>query len=188
MKAFKACTFVVSLLALLALGGCATTGPETTITGFQKISSFENKKVTLSLPVVVEKDMETKKNPDATEKTVANEVYANLKKNLAHKDILSQEQGNNVLDVQLNVHYVNRTFAEWEYFGSKIFTERKGGGQIVVARAILKRSGVIVTYINAIDNTGTMRDRQPVIQGISAELTAQIEKILKEGVAVGKSP
>ncbi len=94
MKIFKAGAFVaVILLALLGLGGCVTLGAETTVTGFQNISSFENKKVSLSLPVVVEKDMETQKNPDAKEKEVANEVYLNLKKNLAHKGILSQERG-----------------------------------------------------------------------------------------------
>lgn len=51
---------------------------------FPEVSSFEPKKVTISLPVVVEKDMETKKNPDATERAVADEVYAKLKNDLAH--------------------------------------------------------------------------------------------------------
>lgn len=187
MKATKIAVLPVILLTFLVLVGCASTGPETTITGFQKFSSFEPKKVTISLPVVVEKDMETKKNPDATERAVAGEVYAELKNDLAHKGFLA-DRDNSSFGLDLRVHYVSRMFAEWEYFGSKILAERKGGGQIVIVRAILKRTGVTVAYIDAIDNTGTMRDRQPVIQGISAELATQIEKILKEGVSVGKSP
>lgn len=187
MKAFKAGTSIVALLALLTFGGCAIV-PETTITGFQSVSSFENKKVSLSLPVVVEKDMETRKNPDVTEREVANEIYATLKENLALKGILSQEQSNNVLNVQLNVHYVNRMFAEWEYFGAGRMWDRPGGGQIVLVRAKLTNNMKIAVHIDSINNTGTLRDREPIVNSISAELANQIEKILKEGVSVGKSP
>ncbi len=86
MKLLRIATLLIAILALLALGGCVTYGPETTITGFQKISSFETKKVFLFSSLVVEKDMETKKNPDATEKGVADDVYADLKKNLIQKN------------------------------------------------------------------------------------------------------
>lgn len=181
--------FAVAAFALLA-SGCGTVGrgAESTVLGIQKVSSFENKKVTLSFPVVVEKDMETKKTPDTTEKVVADEVYTDLKKNLVHKGIFSAERDGNALDSELRVHYVNRTLAEWEYFGSRAIAGRKAGGQIVAVRVILKRAGgLAVAYIDAIDNTGTMRDRQPITQAISAELATQIEKILKEGVVVGKS-
>ncbi len=193
MKIFKAGAFVaVILLALLGLGGCATKyGPETTVTGFQNISSFETKKVLLSLPVVVEKDMETKKNPDATEKEVANEVYLNLKKNLAHKGILSQERGDNVLDVQLKVHYVNRAFAEFDYFGTErlLTSSRSFGGQILVINGIIrKKDGTRIAQIDSIDNDGTMWGYQKLTDPISVELANQIEKILKDGVTVGKSP
>lgn len=190
MKFLKIVVLPVVLPLVLMMGGCATVsrGAESTVISTKKISSFENKKVSLSLPVVVEKDMETKKSPDATEKMVADEVYTDLKKNLAHKNILSIHQGGSVLESELRVHYVNRTLAEWEYFGSRAIAERKAGGQIVIVRAILKKNGATIAYVNAIDNTGTMRDRQPIIQAISAELANQIEKILKEGVNVGKSP
>ncbi len=191
MKIFKAGAFVaVILLALLGLGGCASfIGPETTITGFQNVSSFENKGVSLSLPVVVEKDMETQKNSDVTEKEVANEVYLNLKKNLAHKGILSQERGDNDLDVQLKVHYVNNfsVFTALEYFPGRL--DRNGGGQILVVGGVLsKKNGTKVARINSIDNTGTVWNYKTLTDRMSIELANQIEKILKEGVRVGKSP
>ncbi len=190
MKSLRIAVLAVILFALLGLGGCASLiGPETTVTGFQNVSSFENKKVSLSLPVVVEKDMETKKNPDATEKEVANEVYLNLKKNLAHKGILSQERVDNVLDVQLKVHYVNNfsVFTALEYFPGRL--DRNGGGQILVVGGVLsKKNGTKVARINSIDNTGTVWNYKTLTDRMSIELANQIEKILKEGVRVGESP
>ena len=92
MNITKIAVLPVILLAFLTLGGVQTVVPETTITGFQKVSSFENKKVHLSLPVVVEKDMETKKNPDATEKVVADELYTKLKEGLNQKGLLAGDK------------------------------------------------------------------------------------------------
>ena len=188
MKATKIAALPVILLSLLVMGGCATTGPETTISGFQKVSSFENKKVALSLPVVVEKDMETKKNPDATEREVANEMYNELKKNLANKGILA-DRDSAPFKLELRAHYVSRIFAEWEYFGSRVLADRAGGGQILVIRVILaNKEGGKIAKIDSIDNWGTLGNYQTLTTRVSAELANQIEKILKEGVNVGKSP
>ena len=189
MKFLKIAVLPVILLSLLVMGGCATTGPETTISGFQKVSSFENKKVALSLPVVVEKDMETKKNPDATEREVANEMYNELKKNLANKGLLADRDSAPV-KFEFRVHYVSRMFAEWEYFGSRILADRHGGSQILVIRGILKnRVGGAIAQIDSIDNEGMLGGHKKwLTDPMSAELANQIEKILKEGVSVGKSP
>ena len=189
MKFLKIAVLPVILLSLLVMGGCATTGPETTITGFQKVPSFENKKVALSLPVVVEKDMETNKDPDATEREVANEMYNELKKNLANKGILADRDSAPV-KFEFRVHYVSRMFAEWEYFGSRILADRHGGSQILVIRGILKnRVGGAIAQIDSIDNEGMLGGHKKwLTDPMSAELANQIEKILKEGVSVGKSP
>ena len=190
MKTLKIAVLPLILLSLLTMGGCATVAPETTITGFQKVSSPENKKVHLSLPVVVEKDMETKKNPDATEREVANEMYNELKKNLVGKGIYA-DRDDVPFKLELRVHYVSRLLAEWEYFGSRMLTDnRVMGGKIVVTEVWLKekKGGGMVAKINTINNTGTASDFRPIIQGTAVELANQIEKILKEGVSVGKSP
>ena len=188
MKFLKIAVLPVILLSLLVMGGCATTGPETTITGFQKVSSFENKKVALSLPVVVEKDMETKKNPDATEREVANEMYNELKKNLANKGLLA-DRDSAPFKLELRVHYVNRAFAEWEYFGSRIIADRTGGGKILVIRIIMKNEvGGVIAKIDSIHNRPILWDNRNLTDPMSVELANQIQKILKEGVNVGKSP
>ncbi|MBI3574784.1 MAG: hypothetical protein HY083_03920 [Gammaproteobacteria bacterium] len=84
----------LTFVALLVMGGCATSSyePESAVSVYQKVSSSENKKVSVSLPVVVEKDMATRKTPDATEKAVADETYAELKKNLNHKGLLANQE------------------------------------------------------------------------------------------------
>ena len=188
MNITKIAVLPVILLSLLVMGGCVTVMPETIVTGFQKFSSPELKKITLSPPVVVEKDMETKKNPDATEKEVANEMYLELKKNLANKGILA-DRDNASLNLDLRVHYVSRAFAEWEYFGSRILADRAGGGQILVIRVILaNKEGGKIAKIDTIDNWGILGNYQTLTARVSAELANQIEKILKEGVSVGKSP
>ena len=190
MNITKIAILPIILLSLLVMGGCATMGPETTITGFQKVSSFENKKVALSLPVVVEKDMETKKNPDATEREVANEMYNELKKNLANKGLLA-DRDSAPFKLELLVHYTNKynIFGVGEYFGSRILVERGMGGQILVVRGILKnRVGGTIVQIDSIDNTAIVYDYHRLTTRMSAELANQIEKILKEGVSVGKSP
>ena len=188
MKATKIAVLPVIFLSFLVLGGCATTGPETTISGFQKVSSFENKKVALSLPVVVEKDMETSKNPDATEKAVANEVYLELKKNLANKGLLANRDSA-PFKLELRVHHVIHGFADWEYFGSRILFERGMGNQILVIRVILKnKAGGTIVQIDSIDNTAGLYDYRRLTTRMSAELASQIERIFKEGVSVGKSP
>lgn len=188
MNLLKIAVLPVILLSLLVMGGCATIGPETTVTGFQKVSSLENKKVALSLPVVVEKDMETKKNPDATEREVASEMYNELKKNLANKGILA-DRDSALFKLELRVHYVSRAFAEWEYFGSRILADRAGGGQILVIRMILaNKEGGKIAKIDTIDNWGILGNYQTLTTRVSAELANQIEKALKEGVKVGKSP
>ncbi len=173
----------VALLTLLAMSGCVTTGRETIITGFQKTHSFESKKVTVSLPIVVEKNMETKKDPDATERAVAEEVYINLKKNLARNNVFSLERSENILDIELKVHYVNRYSAGFEYST----TWHPIGGQIVVARVNLKMDGQVVAQIDSFNNTGTLLSKEPLVREIADDLTAQIEKILKEGIALGKT-
>ncbi len=79
-------------------------------------------------------------------------------------------------------------FAEWEYFGSRILAERHGGGQILVVRAILEKNGVAISKIDSIDNDGVAYNYYELVALMSLELATQIEKILKEGVKVGKSP
>ena len=188
MNITKIAVLPVILLAFLTLEGCMTVVPETTITGFQKVSSFENKKVHLSLPVVVEKDMETKKTPDAMEKVVADELYTKLKEGLNQKGLLAGDKSAS-LNLDLRVHYVSRAFAEWEYFGSRILADRTMGGQILVTKGILKNmTGGEIAEIDTIDNTGIVYSYQRLTGRISVELANQIEKILKEGVSVGKSP
>lgn len=189
MKLLKIAVLPIILLSLLVMGGCVTTtGPEMTTTGFQMVSSFESKKATISFPVVAEKNMGTKKNPDATEKAVADEIYTELKKSFINKSILSTEQNRNILNVDLSVHYVNRMFAEWEYFTSKMLSNRAGGGQILMVRVKLRKNGLFVAQVDSFHNTGTLRNREPIVQETVTELANQIEKILKEGVSVGKSP
>ena len=261
MNITKIAVLPVVLLAFLGLGGCATYGPETTITGFQNVTSFENKKVHLSLPIVVEKDMEIKKNPDVTERKMADDVYTNLKKNLIDKNIFSVELNGNAFNAELKVHYVNQYFAAYEYFGARVLHERNPGGRILLIRISLRKDGVVITRIDSINNKSyNSRDpgapslsmarqdfpvplapfghgaysacgfafgrprppcgpantagpqwlyasrssatadyapslrspwraaREPLIQETVTEIANQIEKILKEGVSVGKSP
>lgn len=183
MKALKITVLPVILLSLLMMGGCVTV-LETKITEFHKISSSESKKISLSLPVVVEKDMETKKNPDAAEKTVAGEVYTDLKKNLTSKGLLSGGRDENTFSVELKVHYVNRYSAGFEYSTALLPV----GGQIIITRVNLKKNAVIFAQIDSFNHTGTLRSREPIVQETTTEIANQIEKILKEGVNVGKSP
>ena len=190
MKLLKIAVLSAILLSLLTMGGCVTVVPETTITGFREVSSFENKKVHLSLPVVVEKDMETRKNPDATESEVAGEMYNELKKNLAAKGIYA-DRDDVPFKLELRVHYVSHMFAAWEYFGStRILTGgRIGGGQVLVIRGVLKnRAGAAIIQIDIIDNEGTLYHYRTLTSRVAPELANQIEKILKEGVSIGKSP
>ena len=86
------------------------------------------------------------------------------------------------------MHYVNRMFAEWEYFTSKMLSNRAGGGQILMVRVKLRKNGLFVAQVDSFHNTGTLRNREPIVQETATELANQIEKILKEGVSVGKSP
>ena len=63
------------------------------------------------------------------------------------------------------------------------------GGQILVTKGILKNmTGGEIAEIDTIDNTGIVYSYQRLTGRISVELANQIEKILKEGVSVGKSP
>ena len=187
MKLLKIAVLSIILLSLFTMGGCATfPGPESSITGFQKVS-FEKKEVHLSLPVVVEKDMETKKTPDATEKAVASEVYTNLKENLARGNILSSRKNNNLISVELKVHYIDEYFGAYKYFG--VVSDRGVGGQIIMVRAVLKKEKIgVVAQIDSLHNTASYISRKPLTSRVAPELANQIEKILKEGVSIGKSP
>lgn len=188
MKALRTGTSAVILLVFITLGGCASfPGPESSITGFQNTSSFGATKVFVSFPVVAEKDMSIRKTPDATEKEVANEVYVTLRGNLAHRNLLSSDQNSDVLNIELKVHYIDEYFGAYKYFG--VVSNRGVGGQIILARAIIKKNmGMAIAQIDSLHNTASYIDRKPMVGEISLELANQIEKILKEGVAVGKSP
>ena len=206
MKILKIAVLPIILFALLAMSGCAVvTMPETTINSFQKVYSFEYKKIALLPPVVVERNMDVKKVPDATEQEVAKEVYNSLKEHLIQRGFLSShgEVIEPVLDLELRVNYANRYGADIEYFGfNRIMwgvasTDAKGGRnvgwQILLVRASLKNKNGVAVYLDTIDNTrGTYlsnpQDKEKLIQDVSVELANQIEKILKEGVSVGKSP
>lgn len=184
MKTLKIAVLPVILLLLLTLGGCVTMGPETTVTGFQKTTSFEPKKVTLSFPVVVEKDMKTKKNPDATEKAVAGVVYASLKENLNRKGLLA-DQDNTSFNLDLRVHHYIATFFGWISEGGAAKGEPQG---LIVRLTLSRKNGPAVAQIDSMDGTGAMRDYRNITTSVSDDLANQIEKILKEGVSVGKSP
>ncbi len=184
MKSLKIAVLPVILLSLLAMGGCVTIGPETTVTGFQKVSSFEPKKVTVSFPVVVKKDMKTKKSPDVTEKAVADAVYANLKENLNRKGLLADQEKAS-LGLDLKVHHYIATFFEWISEGGAAKGEPQG---LIVRLTLNRKNGSAVAQIDSMDGTGAMRDYRNITTSVSEELANQIEKILKEGVSVGKSP
>lgn len=184
MKFLKIAVLSIVLPLVLMMGGCATV--ESTVTGFEKVSSFEIKKVALSLPVVVEKDMETKKNPDATEKAVADEVYAKLKENLNQKGLLTStvNKDSASFSLDLQVHYVSRYSAGFEYST----TWHPVGGQIIMTRINLRKNNAGFAQIDSFNNTGTLWSRDLIVRETVTELASQIEKILKEGVNVGKSP
>lgn len=184
-KLLKIAALPLILVALLAMGGCVSI--EHSVSVLQKVSSSENKKVFVSLPVVVEKDMETRKTPDATEKAVADETYAELKKNLNQKGLLANQESAS-FGLDLRVHYVNSFFAGFEYTGTRTLAAGNAGGQVIITRAILKKDGVTVTKIDSVGNTGMAYSYQKLTGPISAELANQIEKILMEGISVGKSP
>lgn len=184
MKLLKIIALPLIFVALLAMGGCVSI--EHSVSVLQKVSSSEIKKVFVSLPVVVEKDMETRKTPDATEKAVADETYVELRKNLNQKGLLeNQESASFRLD--LRVHYVNSFFAGFEHTGTRTLAAGNAGGQVIVTRAILKKDGITVTKIDSVGNTGMAYSYQKLTGPISSELANQIEKILMEGVSVGKS-
>lgn len=170
----------VALLTLFAVSGCATSSVST----FQKVSPSENNKVTISSLVVTEKNMETKKTPDATEKAVADAVFASLKENLNRKGLLA-DRGDALFNLDLRVFHYNTTLFGWLSGGGIV----RGDPQGLIVRVMLsERNGSAIAQIDSMDGTGAMRDYRNITTSVSEELANQIEKILKEGVSVGKSP
>lgn len=141
----------VAMLAVL-VSGCVTPGANSTVSVFQKIPLSESKKVFVSPPVVVEKDMETKKIPDATEKSVANGVYEGVQKNLNSKGLLANRESAS-LNLDLRVHYINSMFAGVGYPMVTGFIH-SGASQLVIVRADLKKDGIVALQIDAFDGSG----------------------------------
>lgn len=176
MKILKIAVQPLILLALLVLSGCATS----TISAFQQVSPSENNKVAISSLVVTEKNMETKKTPDAAEKAVADAVSASLKENLNRKGLLTDgESASFYLDLHMYYHF--HDFFEWLSAGEP--------AKILTVRATLKgRNGSAVAQIDSKDGTGALSDYRNITTSVAVEIADQIEKIFKEGVTVGKSP
>src|SRR3989344_2626282 len=147
-----------ALFALLVLGGCATS----TISTFQKVSPSENNKVTISSLVVTEKNMETKKTPDATEKTVADAVFASLKEKLNRKGILADREGAS-FGLDLQMYYYFHDFFEWLSAGEP--------AKILIVRATLKgRNGSAIAQIDSKDGTGELSDYRNITTSVAEEL------------------
>ena len=179
MKATKIAVLPAILFAFLMLGGCATS----TISAFHGVSPSESNKVTISSLVVTRKDMKTNPTPDATEKVVADEVFLSLSENLKRKNLLADQTASFRLDLQ--VFYYKNTLLEW------MAGEGAARGAIhglIVRGAVSKKNGPVVAQIDSMDGTGLLISYKNLTSSVTEELANQIEKILKEGVSVGKSP
>ena len=176
MKATRIVVLPVMFLSLLVMGGCATS----TVSAFQKISPSENNKVAVSSLAITEKNMETRKIPDATEKAVADAILTSLKGNLNKKGLLT-DKASASLYIDIQMYYRFHDFVEWLSAGEP--------AKVLIVQAILKdKNGSIVVQINSKDGTGALSDYRNITTSVAEELANQIEKILKEGVSVGKSP
>ena len=169
----------VALFALFAVSGCATS----TISAFQKVSPSENSKVTISSLVFTEKNMETKKTPDATEKAVADAVLTSLKENLNRKGLLADRE-NASFSLDLRVFHYNTTLFGWLSGGGVVRGDPQG---LIVRVTLNEKNGSAIVQIDSMDGTGAMRGYRILTTSVSEELSNQIEKILKEGIAVGKT-
>ena len=179
MKFLKIAVLSAILLSLLVMGGCATS----TISAFHGVSPSENNKVIISSIVVTEKNMKTKKSPDVTEKIVTNEVLESLSENLKRKNLLADQTALFRLDLQ--VFYYKNTLLEWMAGEG---AARGASHGLIVRGTVSKKNGPVVAQIDSMDGTGLLISYKNLTSSVTEELANQIEKILKEGVSVGKSP
>ena len=193
MKATKIAVLPVILLAFLTLGGCVTIGQKSTIKRIADKVSLHDKKVYISSFTIVGKDMQTKKtDPDENEKATGREIYSALQNNLSQKGILDQNNiMDNAIEININVHYALLSVTDWlsgTYYKDATF-ERLNGPKILVTRVIFRdRGGKNIVELNSVDSTGALFSKDSLIKSTVDTLANDIEKILKEGVSVGKSP